>query len=71
MVSSGGWRVVPTTVRKKPVVGGRMKEGIKNSSKGEIGCDCHEDFDKCSDVVAHRIWFSYLGGNFERWFKCS
>lgn len=50
MVSSGGWRVVPTTVRKKPVVGERMKEGIKNSSKGKVYCGCHEDFDKCSKV---------------------
>jgi hypothetical protein len=29
MVSSGGCRVVPTTIRKKPVVGGRKGEGDK------------------------------------------
>ena len=72
MVSSGGCRVVPTTVRKKPVVGGKKEEGIKKSSKGKISCDCHEDFDKCSKgwrtgfgLVSYLLVVTLKGGEME------
>jgi hypothetical protein len=33
MVSGGGCKAVPTTVRKKPVVGEKKEEEIKNLGK--------------------------------------
>lgn len=42
--------LTPTTDRKKPVVGEKIKRGIKISREGKINCNCHEDLDKCSKV---------------------